>query len=57
LKNVKGGAPTIITNDDLQRYFSTKDQINIVKAFYAQDEKQLKELFLSMWEPYIKHDQ
>ena len=54
LKNVTGGAPTIIFYDDLQRYFSTKDQIDIVKAFYAQDEKQLKELFLSMWEPWIK---
>ena len=54
LKNVKGGAPTIITNDDLQRYFSTKDQIDIVKALYAQDESRFKELFLSMWEPWIK---
>ena len=53
LKNVKGGAPTITTTADLQQYFFMKEQIDIVKALYAHNEPRLKELFLSMWEPYI----
>ena len=54
LKNVKGGVPTITTYDDLQDYFFMKDQIDIVKALYKHNEPRFKELFLSMWEPWIK---
>ena len=56
LKNNFGGVPTIITASNLRQFFWTQDQINNVKALYAQeDKKQLKELFLSMWEqPYTQ---